>query len=158
MEESEGVRDVAESEGVGDVAESDLLVQCPHEELRQRDPPVLAGMCMFRMPVTRRYLELFESSGSECSAALVVSSPSSDSSSPSSSSSSLSEPDSSFSDAKSPSFRLARASYTAAFAAEEPPESRYYHAHAHRAAGVATRWQTTTSASSSLLHKGAYGL
>ena len=44
VEESEGVRDVAESEGVGDVAESDLLVQCPHKELRQRDalPAVLA--------------------------------------------------------------------------------------------------------------------
>ena len=38
------VRDGEESEGVGDVAESDLLVQCPHEELRQRDalPAVLA--------------------------------------------------------------------------------------------------------------------
>ena len=36
--------DVAESEGVRCVAESDLLVQCPHEELRQRDalPAVLA--------------------------------------------------------------------------------------------------------------------
>ena len=113
----ERVRDVAESEGVRCVAESDLLVQCPHEEPRQRDalPPVLAGMCMFRMPVTRRYLELFESSGSECSAALVVSSPSSDSSSPSSPSS-LSEPDSSLSDSYSlyGSFRLARASNTVA--------------------------------------------
>ena len=126
------------------MAESDLLVQCPHEEPRQRDalPPVLAGMCMFRMPVTRRYLELFESSGSECSAALVVSSPSSDSSSPSSPSS-LSEPDSSLSDSSSSSysFRLARASYTAALAAS--------------LARMSSRWSFSSSGSAPLLSAAA---